>query len=215
MKHLKYLFFVIRHRWYVFVECCKLGIIWRGITHDLSKFRLSEWCAYADFFYGRELKGYFDSITIQRREKSLEFAWLDHIHRNPHHWQHWRCQNDDGTRMVLPMPTKYIKEMLADWRAMSRVRGFDSVREWYGKHYHKIEMAAETRMKLHQLMTQDEIPQMGALQTTEIESFLDAALMPDGKITLRKREASQITEEIIQDTLPPGSPGTEKDSDEQ
>jgi len=34
---MKYLFY---HRWFVFVECCKRGIILRGVLHDLSKFTI-------------------------------------------------------------------------------------------------------------------------------------------------------------------------------
>jgi hypothetical protein len=37
-KHWKYFRYVFRQRWYVFVECVKLGIVWRGLVHDLSKF---------------------------------------------------------------------------------------------------------------------------------------------------------------------------------
>lgn len=37
MKTFKYLSYIIRHKWFVFIAACKLGIPWRGITHDLSK----------------------------------------------------------------------------------------------------------------------------------------------------------------------------------
>ena len=28
--HLAYLSYVLRHKWYVLLECAKLGILWRG-----------------------------------------------------------------------------------------------------------------------------------------------------------------------------------------
>lgn len=50
-RHLKYLSYVLRHKWFVFLAACKLGIPWLGIIHDLSKFRLSEWLPYARHFH--------------------------------------------------------------------------------------------------------------------------------------------------------------------
>jgi hypothetical protein len=32
-KHFVYL---MKHKWFVLVECVKLGIAWRGLVHDLS-----------------------------------------------------------------------------------------------------------------------------------------------------------------------------------
>jgi hypothetical protein len=52
MMHLRYLKSQLRHKWFVFVECCKLGIPHLGIIHDLSKFLPSEWRGYACYFYG-------------------------------------------------------------------------------------------------------------------------------------------------------------------
>lgn len=57
-KYFKYFNYVLRHRWYVFLECVKLGIIWRGIIHDLSKFLPSEFIPYANYFYGNKRNCY-------------------------------------------------------------------------------------------------------------------------------------------------------------
>jgi hypothetical protein len=51
-KHLKYLKYVLTHKWYVLLKCIELGIPWRGIVHDLSKFLPSEWSPYVEYFYG-------------------------------------------------------------------------------------------------------------------------------------------------------------------
>lgn len=50
--HLSYGWYIARHKWYVLLECTKLGIVWRGLVHDLSKFRWREWWPYVDKFYG-------------------------------------------------------------------------------------------------------------------------------------------------------------------
>ena len=50
----KYTWYIIRHKWYVFIECCKLGIIWRGIWHDWHKFLPGEFFPYAIHFNGNE-----------------------------------------------------------------------------------------------------------------------------------------------------------------
>jgi hypothetical protein len=92
MKYLKYLWYVIKHKWFVFIECAKCGIIWRGIVHDLSKFRPSEFFAYANHFYGskepvRDKTGYYKPTDTG--DSAFDYAWFLHQKRNPHHWQYW------------------------------------------------------------------------------------------------------------------------------
>jgi hypothetical protein len=165
-KHLKYLSYVMRHRWYVFVECCKLGIVWRGITHDLSKFLPDEWFAYADYFYGDESKWPEGSVG-RRQEKFLrqmrfDKAWLLHQHRNPHHWQYWRLREDDGGTKLIEMPRGYVLEMLADWRGAGRAQGFEEIGPWYSKNKEKIELLSCTRNLLHAHMTLRELKERGS-----------------------------------------------------
>ena len=51
MRHLSYLRYILAHKWFVLVECVKMGIIWQGIVHDLSKMTPREFLPYARFFY--------------------------------------------------------------------------------------------------------------------------------------------------------------------
>ena len=51
-KYLKYLWYVIRHKWYVGIECFKKGLYWQGLVHDSSKLFPSEFIPYARYFYG-------------------------------------------------------------------------------------------------------------------------------------------------------------------
>jgi len=134
MKHLRYLRFVLRHRWFVFVASCRLGVPWRGLTHDLSKFRPSEWRAYADYFYGRP------------DQRAFDLAWLLHQHRNAHHWQYWLLRLDDGNEQVVAMPERYRREMVADWVGAGRaISGTKDWRPWYEANRDRIVVDIETR----------------------------------------------------------------------
>jgi hypothetical protein len=139
----RYLRYLLRHKWYVFVECCKLGIPWRGIVHDLSKFLPSEWRPYMLTYYG--------PWKYDQRPDWLvavyKMAWLLHQRRNCHHWQAWVLINDadkhhDGP---LPMPDKYRREMLADWRGAGKALGKPDTKAWYKQHAENIELHPETR----------------------------------------------------------------------
>lgn len=141
-RNLRYLWYVIRHKWFVFVECCKVGIPWRGIVHDLSKFSRAEWKPYALSFYG--LWGYTERPDWLVSE--FDHAWLHHLHRNDHHWQYWILTQDEDQDKVLPMPDRARREMLADWRGAGRaITGKDNTKAWYLDHQDKMELHQETR----------------------------------------------------------------------
>ncbi len=120
MKYLKYLKYIARHKWYVMIECFKLGLIWRGLMHDMSKFLPSEFFAYANYFYGyypEKLNAYektYHSELKTKKDVEIEFniAWNHHQKRNKHHWQYWLLKEDDGKLLSVGMPKKYLKEML-------------------------------------------------------------------------------------------------------
>jgi len=140
----KYLKAVLRHKWFVFVECCKLGIPWRGIVHDLSKFLPSEFVPYAQYFYGP-----YGNEKPQWLEDQFNIAWLHHQHRNRHHWQRWVLTMDSARgsdkMQSVPMPDKFRREMLADWRGAGRVYGNADTRGWYLGNRRQISMHVETR----------------------------------------------------------------------
>jgi len=146
LKHLRYASYVLRHKWYVFIEACRLGIPWLGIIHDWSKLRPSEWIPYANFFYGynpRDETGYYKPTDTGNA--AFDFAWLLHQKRNKHHWQWWVLPEDEGGIKVLEMPLKYRKEMLADWRGAGRAQGTPDTSKWYATNHHKMRLAPETR----------------------------------------------------------------------
>lgn len=43
---------VLIHKYWVFIYCCKLGIPWQGITHDLSKFSWTEFSESVKYYQG-------------------------------------------------------------------------------------------------------------------------------------------------------------------
>ena len=154
LKHFKYASYLFRHKWYVFIECCKAGIPWRGLVHDLSKFLPSEWIPYANYFYKpkqRNETGYYKPYDTG--DKAFDYAWLLHQKRNKHHWQWWVLPKNGGGVEILPMPDKYRKEMLADWRGAGRAQGYgDNTNEWYKVNRNKIQLHPETRAWIeHQL----------------------------------------------------------------
>jgi len=150
-KYTKYLKYVIRHKWFVLRECWKIKLYWRGITHDLSKLLPSEFVPYARYFYGDypehekfiqgEGKDCYNGLFKEDIQRHFDIAWLKHIHRNPHHWQYWLLQEDDGDLKTIPMPMKYLKEMLADWHgAGMAITGENNTDEWFLKNEDKIKL---------------------------------------------------------------------------
>lgn len=68
-------------------------------AHDQSKNEPDEYEAYDAYFYGNN-RSY---EVVQKYQR----AWLLHIHRNPHHWQHWILIHDDmenGELYPITMP---------------------------------------------------------------------------------------------------------------
>jgi len=145
-KHLKYLRYVIAHKWFVLLACLRLAwkyheplLAWRGIVHDWSKFLPSEWFPYVNHFYG-DVPEDATLAHCMKRRWWFEYAWLNHQHRNSHHWQHWILRNDDGTRRPLVMPDIDMLEMLADWEGAGRaITGkAGTTPGWYAKNRHRI-----------------------------------------------------------------------------
>lgn len=153
MIYLKYLRYVIRHKWFVFIECCKLGIPLLGIVHDWSKLLPSEFIPYARHFYGsghdikrgRDSTGYYKPTNTG--DLAFDWAWFLHQKRNRHHWQWWVLPTGDPQQDdVLRMPLRYRKEMLADWRGAGRALGTPNTRAWFYKHSGSLRLDGETRI---------------------------------------------------------------------
>ena len=129
----QYLKYVIRHKWHVLIECFWIKQYLHAIMHDVSKFFPSEFVPYAKHFYGHHDR------DVHTKDQEFEVAWLLHQHRNKHHWDYW--VKSDGK--PVPMPAKYISQMIADWRAMGRVFG-SNAEQYYRDNKDKMVLHKET-----------------------------------------------------------------------
>lgn len=109
-------------------------------NHDASKSEPDEYFAYDRYFYGNNRSSYVVD--------DFNHAWLRHIHRNPHHWQHWVLINDnpDEGEIILDMPYNYILEMVCDWWAFSwRSGNLTEIFNWYDQHKDYMKLSKNTR----------------------------------------------------------------------
>ncbi len=149
MSHLRYLRYVLRHRWFVFLACCALGVPIRGLVHDLSKFRPSEWIPYAAYFYG-------PAERKQQTKPAFLAACQMHYRRNPHHPEYWKQAR---RRSPAPMPRKYVLEMVADWTGAGRaINGRKDWRPWYRENARTIGLHPETRAMVEEMFRAPLIP---------------------------------------------------------
>lgn len=108
--------------------------------HDASKTEIDEYANYDAYFYGNN-KSY-------QVVEDFKYAWLLHIHRNPHHWQYWVLINDDPKEgmVCLDMPYNYIIEMICDWMSFSFKCGdLNEVLKWYDERKEYIKLSDKTR----------------------------------------------------------------------
>ncbi len=114
IKHFKT---VSQHRRTVLRHCIKAGIIWQGITHDLSKYSPVEFIEGARFYLG------FKSPTeLEREVYGYSKAWMHHKGRNRHHFEYWTDYNPQTKKLTpVKMPIKYVKEMFCDRVAAGKV----------------------------------------------------------------------------------------------
>ena len=133
MYILKYLLYVLEHKWNVFKVAMSKGMFFHAFTHDLSKFTKEEFIPYAKYFYKDK----------EKYENEFQIAWMHHYRNNFHHWQFWLNRDGEPTEM----PLKYINQMIVDWEAMSLKFG-DSAREYYIKNKEDIKLAKNTRAVL-------------------------------------------------------------------
>ena len=97
---------VNKHRFKVFKLCCKAGIPFRGLVHDLSKYSPSEFFESAKYYSGDK-----SPITNCKRINGYSKAWLHHKGRNKHHFDYWYNLLD---RKAAVIPYKYTVEMICD-----------------------------------------------------------------------------------------------------
>lgn len=152
--HLKYLWYVCRHKWFVLLASWHYGCLWRGLVHDLSKFWPSEWFPYSNFFYGNWKKHHEEGKPPPPEVKDdFDRAWLLHQNRNPHHWNYWLLRKDGGAVVAMEMPDIYVREMVADWTGAGRaITGKVEVVDWYQKNREKMTLHPRTQALVEHLL---------------------------------------------------------------
>ena len=116
-------------------------------THDESKYSKEEYDAYDKYFYGGN-KSY---AVVQ----DFNYAWLHHIHNNPHHWQYWILVNDDPDKaeVILDMPDVYIIEMICDWMSFSIKKGdINELFKFYESRSAYMKLSDYTRKKVEGIL---------------------------------------------------------------
>lgn len=114
--------------------------------HDESKHYLDEYEPYDNYFYKKERT---DEVLDKFNK-----AWLLHIHRNPHHWQHWVLIQDDVPMPIgIEMPYVYILEMICDWWSFSFAKGdLSEIFSWYDEHRNKMILHPKTRETVENIL---------------------------------------------------------------
>ena len=115
--------------------------------HDESKNYREEYSAYDDYFYGGKR-------TKEVNEK-FNYAWLHHIHNNPHHWQYWVLVNDDPEEgsAALDIPYEYVIEMVCDWWTFSWRNGdLYEIFKWYDEHKDYMILSKNTRELVEEIL---------------------------------------------------------------
>jgi len=148
MKHLKV---VLKHKYYVMVECFKHGLYLQGIFHDMSKFSYTEFVQSANFFQGNGTP-----IAKIKAELGYSSAWLHHKGRNKHHWEYW-TDFFDGTIKPCKIPEKYLVEMACDMIAASKTYLNDEYNiseplNYFKIHSHNWLMLEEDKKYLEQIL---------------------------------------------------------------
>lgn len=158
--YVKYLKYVIVHKYWVAYACFRQGLWWRAIAHDVSKLFPSEFFPYAHYFCGdikrnRDKTGYYKPTDTG--DQPFEQAWLKHTRRNNHHWQYWVISTEDNEKRY-PMPINSVIEMLCDWYGAGRAQNAkSSVIEWFAVNRHKMKFHQTTLEIIEQVCLDDDM----------------------------------------------------------
>ena len=149
-KHFKT---ITKHKWLVMCGCFRVGLIWQGITHDLSKYHPVEFWNGARYYQGSRSPN-----NAEREDKGYSEAWMHHKGRNRHHYEYWTDMNQKTkTYEPIPMPRKYLVEMVMDRRAacmtyQGRDYRDDSALKYLDRSVEKERMHPETVRQLRHIL---------------------------------------------------------------
>ena len=145
---------ITHHRWLVRGGCFRVGLYWQGLTHDLSKYSPTEFWVGARYFQGTRSPN-----AAEREDKGYSEAWMHHKGRNRHHYEYWTDMNRETKLYTpIPMPRKYLVEMVMDRRAACLVyQGKkyrdDSALVYFNRSLERQLMHEQTRRELSFILT--------------------------------------------------------------
>jgi len=111
----KHLHTVNKHRFEVFKLCLKVGIPFRGLVHDLSKYSYEEFSESVKYY----TDGKYSPLAKCKKENGYSRAWLHHKGRNKHHYEYW--YDIEAPEQTPIIPFKYMLEMICDRIAASKI----------------------------------------------------------------------------------------------
>ena len=118
-------------------------------AHDLSKIAPDEYYFYDDYFYG----GNRSHEVVENFHR----AFLNHLHRNPHHWQYWVLPSDNAgePERYIEIPLAYIFEMICDWWSFSwRAGDLTTIFKWWDEHKDHIRMHKKSRRTVEKVLSE-------------------------------------------------------------
>ena len=159
---------ICKHKAEVYKECKACGLVWQGLTHDLSKFSPAEFVPSAKYFQGSR-----SPIEAEKEALGYSNAWLHHKSHNKHHWEYW-CDYDNDTGAVFPhkIPYNYVVEMVCDWIGAGKVY---SKAKWTQKeplkYYNKVRAGRHFHPATERLI----LSFLGTISSAGLEAFHAAA----------------------------------------
>lgn len=153
MKTWQHLKTINHHRMLVCMGCFRVGLYWQGLTHDLSKYSPTEFWVGARYFQGNRSPN-----AAEREDKGYSEAWMHHKGRNRHHHEYWTDVSPrSGTYESLPIPRKYLVEMVMDRRAACMTYQGENYRDdsalrYFERGREKNEMHPDTRRQLQYIL---------------------------------------------------------------
>lgn len=129
---------ISHHKALVFDLARQAGIAGQGITHDLSKYSPTEFLVGVEYYQGDRSPN-----AAERHDKGYSEAWMHHKGANRHHYEYWTDMRDggDGTLYGVPIPTRYMIEMLCDRIAACKVYKKDAYEDSAPLEYFQSELA--------------------------------------------------------------------------
>lgn len=132
---------ICQHKYWVGYYCFKMGIPWRGIKHDMSKFSPTEFFESVKYYTGTS-----SPIDECKKVNGYSKAWQHHKGRNTHHYEYFVDNFDNGGE-ALVMPFKCVLEMFCDY--LGAGRAYMGKEFTYEKEYRWWEKKREKPLKMH------------------------------------------------------------------